>query len=152
LLRQCRGLLIGDQMDSRNRLESALAQADMTSGERNFELQVEDLLNKIQAPEYRQLCIEAMVALSHMQRANWGLRLDSYLVLDVIIGHGVRQSWRELHPEIGDELYNEHVADAWVAFYASPPHRVANCILAAVRYLLDAAAHGSPEKAEAAAP
>ena len=136
LLRQCRGLVIGDQLDSRNRVESTLAQADMTRGEKTFELQIEDLMNKIQAPEYRQLCVEALLALSHMLRANWGLRLDSYLVLDVIIGHGVRLAWLQQHPEIAEAAYGEHVAAAWNAFYASPPHQVANALLAAVNFLV----------------
>jgi phosphorylase kinase alpha/beta subunit len=139
LLRHCRGVVIGDQLDSRNRLESALSQADMTRGERSFELQVEDLLHRITAPEYRQLNIEALLALSHLFRANWGLHLANFLVLDVVIGHAVRVSWRESHPEISDDNYNEHVGHAWEAFYCSPPHQVANWMLAALTWLLGAA-------------
>ena len=144
LLRHCKGLVIGDQLDFRNRIESALAQADMTRGERSFELQVEDLLNNIQAPEYRQLCIEALLALSHLLRVNWGMRLGSYLVLDVIIGHAVRLAWQATRPELPASAYNEHVGAAWAAFYGSPPHQVGNHLLAAVRYLLDQASEAPP--------
>ncbi len=151
LLRQCKGLVIGDQLDSRNRVESALAQADMTRGEKTFELQIEDLMNKIQAPEYRQLCVEALLALSHMLRANWGLRVDSYLVLDVIIGHGVRLNWLEQRPEISEAAYGDHVAAAWNAFYASPPHQVANAVLAAVRFLLNQSLPPADPPADSAA-
>ena len=136
LLRQCRGLVIGDQLDSRNRMESAVAQSDMTKGEKLFELQVEDLMNKIHAPEYRQLCVETLLALSHMLRANPDLMLDSYLVLDVIIGHGVRLAWLNSRPELAESAYNEYVGEAWAAFYASPPHRVANAVLSALSFLL----------------
>ena len=40
----------------------------------------------------------------------------------------------------GAAPYNEHVAQAWQAFYDSPPHRVANLVMAAVGFLV-AAAH-----------
>lgn len=151
LLRQCRGLVIGDQLDSRSRLESALSQADMTVGERSFELQVEDLLNRIAAPEYRQLNIEALIALSHLFRANPGLQLGSFLVLDVIIGHAVRVAWRERNADSPEASYNEQIAHAWEAFYASPPHQVGNSVVAAVTFLLGAAAE-SPRQLASAAP
>ncbi|WP_254721810.1 glycoside hydrolase family 15 protein [Kovacikia minuta] len=54
VLQHCRGLVIGDKLERRNRLDSELLLAEMTPGEKNFALQVEHLLNKIQAPEYRQ--------------------------------------------------------------------------------------------------
>lgn len=136
LLQHCRGLIIGDQLDPRSRLESALLQADMTRGERSFELQVEDRLDRIAAPEYRQLNIEALTALSHQLRANPGLHLGSYLVLDAVIGHAVRLVWRERHPELPDALYNEQLAGAWDDFYASAPHQVSNAVVGALTSLL----------------
>ena len=47
------GLVIGDQFDRGSRVDSALARGDTTSGERSFALQVDELLNRIQAPECR---------------------------------------------------------------------------------------------------
>ncbi|MEB3293068.1 MAG: glycoside hydrolase family 15 protein, partial [Synechococcales bacterium] len=61
LLHNCKGLVIGDKLERRNRLDSELLISEMTAGETNFALQVEHLLNKIQAPEYRHVNIEAMV-------------------------------------------------------------------------------------------
>ncbi len=137
LLQHCAGLVIGDQFDPSSRLDAALARADTTPGERSFALQVEDLLNRIQAPDYRQLTIEALLALSDITRANRGLRIDETLVLDVLIGTAVRLGWQ---PAGGGDAaggaYNEQVAEAWQAFYASPPHRVANLMMAAVAHLL----------------
>jgi phosphorylase kinase alpha/beta subunit len=148
LLRQVPGLVIGDQLDARNRLDSTLARADSTPGERGFALQVEDLLEKIQAPEYRQLTIEALLALSDILRANATLRLGSWLVMDVLIGIAVRLGWQERRVGHVAADYNEHRAQAWTEFYANPPHRVANLVMAAVRYLVDQA---RAEAAEAAA-
>lgn len=136
LLEHCAGLVIGDQLQPGNRLDSALARADTTPGERGFALQVEELLNRIQAPEYRQLTIEALLALSDITRANPDLAIGEALVLDVIIGRAVRIGWQQ-REAAGD--YNEQVAQAWQDFYASPPHRVANLVAAAFSFLLASA-------------
>jgi phosphorylase kinase alpha/beta subunit len=143
LLRHTTGLFIGDQFDARNRLDSNLARSDMTASERGFALQIEDLLNKIQAPEYRQLTLETMLALSDIFRANPRLLLDDQLVIDVLIGVAVRLGWEESHEAGAPDAYIEQVAEAWQAFYASPPHRVANLIMAAVALLLVPAAEAS---------
>lgn len=137
LLEHCAGLVIGDQLDPGNRLDSALARADTTPGERGFALQVEELLNRIAAPEYRQLAIEALLTLSDITRANPDLVIGEALVLDVLIGRAVRLGWQQRQPEAD---YNEQVAAAWADFYASPPHRVANLVLAAFAFLLAAPA------------
>ncbi len=148
LLSQCAGLVIGDQLDARNRLDSALARADTTPGERSFALQVEELLNKIHAPEYRQLTLEALRALSQLCQVNPELVLGGWLVVDVLIGTAVRLGWLERLREAGQSTaidHNEHRAQAWKDFYASPPHRVANLVMAAAAYLM------RPEPPEAAA-
>lgn len=135
LLQHCAGLVIGDQLDPACRIHSALARADTTPGERSFALRVEELLNRIQAPEYRQLTIEALLALSAIVRANPDVKLHDLLVLDVLIGTAVRLGWQQDHP---DGPYTEQVAQAWAAFYAQPPHRVANLVMAAVAFLVAA--------------
>lgn len=137
LLHHCRGLVIGDQLDSRNRLDSGLSQADMTPAEQSFALQVEDLLNKIQAPEYRQLVIEALLTLSDIAQANPDLRIDGYLVVDVVISTAVRLAWEQRRPEEDHAEYGEQMAEAWNALYASAPHQVSNYIMAAVTFLLE---------------
>lgn len=134
LLQHCGGLVIGDQLDAANRLDSALARADSTPGEHGFALQVDELLQRIHAPEYRQLCIEALLALSDITQANPELHIGEALVLDVLIGIAVRLGWQQ-RGEAAD--YNERVAQAWQDFYASPPHRVANQVMAAVAHLLE---------------
>ena len=93
LLRVAPALVIGDQLDVRNRLDGRLARADTTPGERSFALQLDDLLHKIPAPEYRQLSIEALLALCAISRANPALRVGEPLVLDVLLGLAVRQAW-----------------------------------------------------------
>jgi phosphorylase kinase alpha/beta subunit len=147
VLRHFPGLVIGDQLDSRNQMDSRVARADMTPSERGFALQVEDLLNKIQAPEYRQLTIEALVAVSDICRANPQLRAERLLVMDVLVGVSVRVGWEQSLPaREADESapdYNEHRGVAWTAFYASPPHAVAQCVMAAVAFLM------TPEPVEA---
>ena len=139
LLRQVPGLVIGDQLDARNRLDSALARGDSTPGERGFALQIEELLNKIHAPEYRQLTTEVLLAVSDIFRANVDLQLDSWLVMDVLVGIAVRLGWEQ---SLGAQAaaaadYNEHRGQAWKDFYASPPHRVANLVMHAFAYLVE---------------
>jgi phosphorylase kinase alpha/beta subunit len=69
-------------------------------------------------------------------RANRELKVDEPLVLDVLIDTAVRLGWEQG----GGGAYNEQVAQAWQASYASPPHRVANLIMAAMAFLLSAPA------------
>ncbi|MBP8270571.1 MAG: hypothetical protein KAX42_01740, partial [Sphaerotilus sp.] len=140
VLRHFPGLVIGDQLDSRNRVDSRVARADMTPSERGFALQVEDLLNKIPAPEYRQLTIEALVAVSDICRANPQLQGEGLLVMDVLVGVAVRLGWEQSLPAREDDApapdYNEHRGAAWTAFYASAPHAVAQQVMAALAFLM----------------
>ncbi len=134
-LGQCPGIVIGDRLDSHNRLDSQLVRADMTPGEKNFVRLLEDKINHIQAPEYRQLVIEALRAVSRLFRANPALSLDSYVIMDVLIGHSVRLHW-ESQPDTNERAYQDHSSEAWARFYAAPPHQVANAVVAAFEYLL----------------
>jgi len=136
ILRHCNGIIIGDRFDPRNSLDSELLQGEMTSGEKNFLLRVEHLLNKSKAPSYQQLVIEALHALMTIFRVNPTLVIDDYISLDALIGHAVRLAWLDMHPEqMG--IYNEARGAAWASFYASPPHQAANAFMAAFAYLLE---------------
>lgn len=137
-LSYCSGVVIGDRLDPRNRLDSATLLADTTPAEKGFALRVEHLLNQIDAPEYRQLSIEALMALSALARANPELRVAGDVVLDVLIGTAVYLNWRADNPDVDGRQYNEHCADAWWEFYACPPHRVANAVMDALHRLLTA--------------
>ncbi|MDA1157295.1 MAG: glycoside hydrolase family 15 protein [Cyanobacteria bacterium] len=121
LLHHCRGLVIGDKLERRNRLESAPLLKEKTPGERNFAVHVEHLLSKIEAPEYRRLCIETLVTLIAFVDANPEVSVADDLVLDVVIGHAVRVGWQQRHPEIDPAEYGSHKGDAWEAFYRSSP-------------------------------
>lgn len=143
-LGQCAGIVIGDRLNVHNRLESRIVRADMTPGEKNFALLVEDKLNHIEAPEYRQLVMEALQVLSTLFRANPNLELDSYIVLDVLIGHAVRINWAWHCGQDGD-LSDESKAEAWSLFFESPPHEVANAVVAAFAFLVkDKAPEAAP--------
>ncbi len=133
-LGQCAGLVIGDRLESHNRLNSKLLRADMTAGEKSFARLIEDKLNHIHAPEYRQLVIEALQVFSRILRVNPDLQLDSHVVLDVLIGHAVRIHWTERPEPQGP--YSENGAAAWELFYEAPPHEVANAIVAAFEFLV----------------
>ncbi|MDF0552453.1 glycoside hydrolase family 15 protein [Kamptonema sp. UHCC 0994] len=136
LLRHCKGLVIGDKLERRNRLDSEPILAEMTPGEKNFALQVEHLLNKIGAPEYRQVNIEALMELAAIAQRNPELQIEEYIVLDILIGHAVRLSWLDRHPERVDE-YDEDKAAAWNAFYDTSPYVCASHILSAFRFLTE---------------
>jgi phosphorylase kinase alpha/beta subunit len=144
LLRHCEGIVIGDKLERRNRLESAPLLNDLTPGERNFAALVEQLLGKIEAPEYRQLCTEALLTLIAFVAANPQVRFDDDLALDVVIGHAVRVGWQQSHPLVSEGEYGRHKAEAWDAFYRSSPAQCRRWQLLALQQLSRA---GQPPRA-----
>jgi len=135
ILHHCEGLMIGEKLNSKRRLDSETVLSQMTSGERSFRLHVSHLLNHIQAPVYRQLTVEAIKAIAKILHTK-PVHINDTLVTDIIIGHAVRLSWLQQHPN-HQTNYEDHVAEAWQAFYQIPPHQVANGILDALVHLLD---------------
>ena len=136
LLHHCKGLMIGEKYNSKRRIDSETMLAQMTAGEQSFRLHINHILNKIQAPVYRQLSVEALRTLAYVVRENPDFYIDDTLVTDILIGHAVRISWLNHHPQFQDH-YEECVSLAWQAFYQLPPHAVANSILDALSYLLN---------------
>lgn len=134
LMKHCKGLVIGDKLERRNRLDSETILAEMTAGEKNFALRVEHLLNKIEAPEYRQVNVETLMELAAIAQTNSNLQIEKYIVLDVIIGHAVRIAWLERFPERADH-YDESKAAAWRSFYNTSPRECASYIVKALRFL-----------------
>jgi phosphorylase kinase alpha/beta subunit len=136
LLKHCKGLVIGDKLNQLNRLNSKSMLSEMTPEEKNFALQIEHLLQKIVAPQYRQLNIEALMELSAIVEANPEFYLENNIVMDVLIGHAVRLAYLERFPERRDR-YDEHKSQAWSDFYDSSPLRCAQYTAAALRYLTE---------------
>jgi phosphorylase kinase alpha/beta subunit len=136
ILHHCKGLMIGDKLNSKNRLDSEDTLSQMTAGEQSFKLYVNHLLNKIQAPVYRQLTVEALKAIASIFRKNSALQIDDTLLTDIIIGHAVKISWLQAHPD-SKENYEDYASLAWQEFYHTPPHQVANAILDALIHLLN---------------
>jgi len=136
ILHHCQGLMIGEKLNSKRRLDSETTLSQMTSGEQSFKLLVNHLLNKIQSPVYRQLTVEALRAIASIFRDNPTLQIEDTLLTDIIVGHAVRISWLQAHPDHKDN-YDEVVSLAWQAFYQLPPHNVANGILDALIHLLN---------------
>jgi phosphorylase kinase alpha/beta subunit len=134
LMKHCKGIVIGDKLERRNRLESELMLSEMTSNEHNFALKIEHLLNKIEAPEYRQVNIEALMELAAIAERNPNLQVEEYIVLDVLIGHAVRQAWLESFPEKANR-YDEDKAAAWRSFYESSPSDCSRYVVKAFRFL-----------------
>jgi phosphorylase kinase alpha/beta subunit len=106
----------------------------MTPGEKNFALRVEHLLNKISAPEYRQVNVETLMVLDQVCDRNPDLQIEEYIVLDVLIGHAVRLAWLERYPERANH-YDEDKAAAWRFFYNASPQDFINSIVKAFRFL-----------------
>ena len=121
LLHHCRGIVIGDKLERRNRLASAPLRNEKTPGEGNFAALVEHLLAKIEAPEYRQLCTEALLTLMAFVAANPQVQFEDDLALDVVIGHAVRVGWQLRHPDVPAADYGLHKAEAWDGFYHASP-------------------------------
>jgi phosphorylase kinase alpha/beta subunit len=137
LLRHCRGIVIGDKLEKRNRLESGPLLSEKTPGERNFATLVEQLLAKIQAPEYRQLCTETLLTLVAFVGTNPQVHFNDDLALDVVIGHAVRVGWQQQNPEIAPADYGAHKAEAWDLFYRSSPADCRRWQLEALRQLTE---------------
>jgi phosphorylase kinase alpha/beta subunit len=144
VMQHCKGLVIGDKLERRNRLDSEPILSEMTPGEKNFALRVEHLLNKIQAPEYRQVNIEALMELAAIAEQNPDLQIQEYIVLDVLIGHAVRLAWLDKHPKEGNR-YAEQKALAWRAFYESSPYDCAIYISKALQFLTELGQTTVPE-------
>ncbi|HEY9619218.1 MAG TPA: glycoside hydrolase family 15 protein [Crinalium sp.] len=136
VMQHCKGLVIGDKLERRNRLDSEPILAEMTPGEKNFALRVEHLLNKIQAPEYRQVNIEALIEVAAIAEQNPDLQIEEYIVLDVLIGHAVRLAWLDRHPQDAVR-YDEYKATAWRAFYETSPYDCAVYVSKALRFLTE---------------
>jgi phosphorylase kinase alpha/beta subunit len=146
LLEHCKGLTIGDKLEKRNRLDSEIILSEMTPGEKNFALRIEHLLNKIVAPEYRQLNIEALMALAALSERNPDLKIEEYIVLDVLIGHAVRLAWLDVDlPKVTaipldatafyPTNYDRYKSAAWSAFYQSSPYICATYIVKSLQFL-----------------
>lgn len=135
LFKHCNGIVIGDKLERRNRLDSDPILSEMTPQERNFALRIEHLLNKIISPEYRQVTIEALETLAQVVHRNPELFVDDVLVMDVIIGHAVRLAWLS-ERERDSEHYDANKAHAWAEFYERPPRQTRQFLGEAFRYLL----------------
>jgi phosphorylase kinase alpha/beta subunit len=136
LLKHCQGLIIGDKLEIRNRIESSIVLSEMTPREKNFALWVEHLLNKMDAAKFRQVTIEALMALAALVERSPSLVFDDYLVLDVIVGHAVRLSWLDEHPE-REEDYLEDKSLAWKRYYEKSPKTCEKFVIQALKYLTD---------------
>jgi phosphorylase kinase alpha/beta subunit len=132
LLQQCNGLVIGDKYNQCNRMGSDLT-LDTTAGERNFELRVDSLLQSIKASEYRQLNIEALQSLSRVFKENPEIKIDSDILIDVLIGHAVRLAWQKNHK---NENYDEQKGQAWSAFYELSPKKTDEFFIESFMHLL----------------
>jgi phosphorylase kinase alpha/beta subunit len=150
LLKHCKGIAIGDKLEKRNRLESKQILSEMTPNEQNFALRVEHLLNKIVAPEYRQLNIEALQVLCVLSARNPSLNIAEYIVLDVLIGHAVRLAW--LDPDCpklqADNLpstafdsadYDRYKSQAWTEFYQISPATCCKYLVKSLQFLTELA-------------
>jgi phosphorylase kinase alpha/beta subunit len=141
LSRHCRALVIGNALDGRNCLDSAIVRADTTPGERTFALQLEELLARIQEPAYRQLTVEALKAASDIVNANRDLQIDGPLVIDELLSAAVGLHWRSQRgrdgaAESSELIESQDLAQAWQSFYALEPHAVAEFVMAAFALLL----------------
>lgn len=135
VLRHCRGLVIGDKYNRKNRLDSEKLLSENTAWEKNFALRVDHLLNKVQAAEYRQLIIEGLGALVTVLQVNPSLRFEDDLIMDVLIGHAVRLAWLGDQPDDAAR-YGEVRDQAWEAFYRRAPHEVAAFVAHALEFLV----------------
>ncbi|MDB9528790.1 glycoside hydrolase family 15 protein [Oscillatoria sp. CS-180] len=138
LLHHCEGVIIGDKLDRRNRIDSESVISEMTPGEANFARRIDHLLTKIHAPEYRHLTVEALRELAAIFKGNPNLLFADYIALDVLVGHAVRLAWVEECPERAGR-YQAQKAAAWTSFYKRSPKQCALYIAKALQFLVELA-------------
>ncbi|MEL6250139.1 MAG: glycosyl hydrolase family 15, partial [Cyanobacteria bacterium J06627_15] len=109
---------------------------DTTPEETDFALRIEHLLNKIQAPEYRQITVEVLMELSELFDQNPDWQIEDDIVLDVLVGHAVRLAWLDDNPQRAYR-YNQDKGEAWPAFYRSSPRTCAQYFVRAIQFLLE---------------
>lgn len=133
LLSRCDGVVIGNAHDDRHRLDSALLRADTTPGELSFARQLEDVLNQIDDPAWRELSLEALSAAAELLRANPTLHVDGRIVVDTLLADAVAEGWggAPAAEEAGAPAGADPTADAWARCYASTPQALANAVIAA---------------------
>ncbi len=132
MLQQCNALVIGDKYSVQSRIGSEFT-LDVTAGERIFELKIDNLLQSIEAPDYRQLNIEVLESLARVFRQNLKMHVNSDLILDVLIGYAVRIAW-ELNDNSGN--YDEQRGEAWESFYKLSPKEVDQAFIESFLYLI----------------
>lgn len=151
VLKHSKGIVIGNKFDRKNRIDSDRILSEMTPGEQNFERRITHLLNKIQAPEYRHVNLEALREMGEIFKVNPDLYFEDHIYLDVLIGHAVRLGWLDQQP---DRLaaYESDKAAAWHSFYQLPPTQCATYIAMALQFLtvLGEAETGTEELEEVA--
>jgi len=137
LFRHAPCIVIGDKLDVKNRLESRLILSDMTPGEASFALLIEHVLNSISSPEYRQLTVEAMMALSRFFEHHPGVLVKDTLLVDAVIGHAVRLLYLRRRPD-RSPTYDEDKVLAWAEFYASSTKDTSTALVMALAGLMTA--------------
>ena len=132
MLQQCTGIVIGDRYNVQNRIGSEDT-LDSTAGERSFELRVDKMLQRVVAPEYRQLILETVESMAWLFKQNPKFRVDNDIIIDVLIGHAVRLNWEKDHPS---DNYNEFRGEAWNIFYKLSPKETDESFVESFMYLL----------------
>ncbi|PZO44665.1 MAG: glycosyl hydrolase family 15 [Shackletoniella antarctica] len=134
VLKHSKGIVIGNKFDRKNRLDSDRILSEMTPGEQNFERRITHLLNKIQAPEYRHLNLEALREMGEIFKVNPDLYFEDHIYLDVLIGHAVRLGWLDQQPDRAS-AYEADKAAAWQSFYRLPPTQCATYMAMGLQFL-----------------
>ncbi len=131
VLTRCHGIVIGDTYNPGSRVGSEITH-DSTAGERSFELLIEDELNNIDSPAYRQLNVELIETLISFLYENSQLNVDGDITLDTIIGYAVKLCWQLEH----QGNYDEQREQAWIAFYHLSPKDIQQAYVEAIWHLL----------------
>jgi ATP-dependent DNA helicase RecQ len=96
LLHHCRGIVIGDKLERRNRLESAPLLSEKTPGERNFASLVEHLLGKTREPSAFEAGLSTFGVGAELPAGAWRGLVDQ-LIFDGLL----REDPNEGRPLIG---------------------------------------------------
>jgi phosphorylase kinase alpha/beta subunit len=130
-------IVVGRRSGMRGRMDSSIVASDTTPGEAAFALWLEQLLNQIDAAEYRQLTVEALAVVASFFLQNSSVRLVDELDVDLILERAARLGGRQ--PGATQAELNAGSEEIWANFYTKEPAYTAKAVADVLRSMVEPA-------------
>jgi phosphorylase kinase alpha/beta subunit len=135
-------IVVGRRGALRGRMDSSIVASDTTPGEAAFALWLEQLLNQIDAAEYRQVTVEALTVVASYLLQHREARLAEELDVDVLLERAALLAAQEAPGSVAASLAPESTNGSnergRERFYALAPASTARAVADALRSMLGA--------------